>query len=65
MDIKSNFQDLRIVKNKSVESIFFQIPVSVAFQEKEKFTELCNRGVRQSYPECKVAIEFKSQMTME
>ena len=64
MDIKSNFQDLRIVKNQDIESIFFQIPVSVEFQEKEKFKALCNRGFQQLYPECKVTIEFKSQMTM-
>ena len=64
MDIKSNFQDLRIVKNKSIESIFFQIPVSVEFQDKAKFKELCTRGFQQLYPECKVTIEFKSQMTM-
>ena len=64
MDIKSNFQDLRIVKNQGIESIFFQIPVSVEFQEKEKFKALCNRDFQQLYPECKVMIEFKSQMTM-
>ena len=64
MDINSNFQDLRIVKNQGIESIFFQIPVSVEFQEKEKFKALCNRGFQQLYPECKVTIEFKSQMTM-
>jgi divalent metal cation (Fe/Co/Zn/Cd) transporter len=64
MDIKTNIQDLRIVKNQGIESIFFQIPVSVEFQEKEKFKALCNRGFQQLYPECKVTIEFKSQMTM-
>ena len=64
MDIKSNIQDLRIVKNQGIESIFFQIPVYFEFQDKEKFKTLCSRDFHQLYPDCKVTIEFKSQMTM-
>ena len=33
-------------------------------QEKEKFKEQCSRDFQKLYPECKVTIEFKSQMTM-
>ena len=64
IDIKTNIQDLRIVKNQGIESIFFQIPVSFEFQDKEKFKTLCNRDFHQMYPDCKVTIEFKSQMTI-
>ena len=64
MDIKTNFQDLRIVKNQGIESILFQIPVSVEFQKKDQFRTQCSLELQQDYPGCKVTIEFKSQMTM-
>jgi len=65
MNLDTNFQDLRIVKNKNVESILFQIPIPVEFQQKEKIRSQCNQDLQQAYPNCNVTIEFKSQMSME
>jgi cation diffusion facilitator family transporter len=65
MDIKTTIQDLRIVKNQGVKSIYFQIPVSVDFQKKDQFKTQCALELQQYYHDCKVTIEFKSQMTME
>ena len=64
MEINTNIQDLRIVKNKAIESILFQVPVSIDFQEKDQFKIQCSLDLQQVYSDCKVMIEFKSQMTM-
>ena len=65
MEINTNIQDLRIVKNHGVESILFQVPVSVEFQKKEQFKTQCSHALQKTYTECNVVIEFKSQMSME
>ena len=66
LKISTGIQDLRVVKNQGsgIESILFQVPVSVEFQQKEKFQTQCSWGLEQVYPDCKVIIEFKSQMSM-
>ena len=64
MEINTNIQDLRIVKNQAIESILFQVPVAIDFQEKDQFKIQCSLDLQQVYPDCKVMIEFKSQMTM-
>ena len=64
MKISKTIQDLRVVKNQSVESILFQVPVSVEFNQKEKFRKQCREELQQLYPDCNVMIEFKSQMSM-
>ena len=66
LKISPGIQDLRVVKNQGsgIESILFQVPVSVEFQQKEKFQTQCSWELEQVYPDCKVIIEFKSQMSM-
>ena len=62
MDMTETIQDLRIVKNHDIESILFEVPVSVEFQQKEQFRIQCSRNLQQVYPDSKVTIEFKNQM---
>ena len=57
-------QDLRIVKNHQIESILFQVPISVEFNKKEEFNQHCSLDLMNKYPDCKVIIEYKSQMTI-
>ena len=64
MKISETIQDLRVVKNQAVESILFQVPVSVEFNQKEKFRKQCREELQQLYPDCTVMIEFKSQMSV-
>lgn len=63
-DLEESIQDLRIVKNHQVESILFQIPVPVEFNKQEKFSKKCSEDLGDKYPDCKIDIEFKSQMSM-
>ena len=63
MNMDTVIQDLRIVKNKNVESILFQVPVSVEFQKKAKIRTKFKKHLKEQYPECTVTIEFKSQMS--
>jgi hypothetical protein len=62
--LHESIQDLRIVKNHHVESILFQIPVPVEFNKQEKFSKKCSGDLGDKYPDCKIDIEFKSQMSM-
>jgi Co/Zn/Cd efflux system component len=66
MNMDNTIQDLRIVKNQGIgiESILFQIPVSVEFRGKEKLQTQCRQELQQAYPDCKLMIEFKSQMSL-
>ena len=64
MNMTETIQDFRVVKNHGIESILFQIPVSVEFSKNEQFRTLCERELHQMYPDCKVMIEFKNQMSM-
>ena len=63
-DLEESIQDLRIVKNHHVESILFQVPVLVEFNKQEKFSKKCSEDLSKKYPDCKIDIEFKSQMSM-
>mgnify|MGYP001088988363 FL=1 len=63
-DLEESIQDLRIVKNHHVESILFQVPVPVEFNKQEKFSKKCSEDLGKKYPDCKIDIEFKSQMSM-
>ena len=63
-DLEESIQDLRIVKNHHVESILFQVPVLVEFNKQEKFSKKCSEELSKKYPDCKIDIEFKSQMSM-
>ncbi|MBC8257306.1 MAG: cation transporter [Candidatus Marinimicrobia bacterium] len=62
--LEESIQDLRIVKNHHVESIMFQVPVPVEFDEQELFSKKCSEDLSKNYPDCKIEIEFKSQMSM-
>ena len=64
INMSETIQDLRVVKNQAVESILFQVPVSVEFNQKEKFRKQCREELQQLYPDCTVRIEFKSQMSV-
>ena len=57
-------QDLRIVKNHQIESIHFQVPVSVEFNKKEEFIRQCSLDLTSQYSDCKVIIEYKPQMSI-
>ena len=63
-DLEESIQDLRIVKNHHVESILFQVPVPVEFNKQEQFSKKCSEDLGNKYPDCKIDIEFKSQMSM-
>ena len=63
-DLEESIQDLRIVKNHHVESILFQVPVPVEFNKQEQFSKKCSEDLGYKYPDCKIDIEFKSQMSM-
>ena len=62
--MKSNVQDLRIVKNQDVESILFEVPHPVEFKEQENFRKICSLDLQTRYSNCNIIIVFKSQMTM-
>ena len=63
-NLESKIQDLRIVKNHQIESILFEVPISVEFNKKEEFKRQCSLDLTNQYPGCKVIIEYKSQMTI-
>jgi cation diffusion facilitator family transporter len=63
-NLEESIQDLRIVKNHHVESILFQVPVPVEFNKQEQFSKKCSEDLGNKYPDCKIDIEFKSQMSM-
>ena len=63
-NLEDAIQDLRIVKNKQIESILFQVPVPVEFNQKDEFKEKCSLELIQKYPNSEIMIEFKSQMSM-
>ena len=64
MKMAETIQDFRVVKNQGVESILFQVPVSVEFNQKKQFKTLCSRQLQELYPDCQVMIEYKNQMSM-
>ena len=61
-NIESKIQDLRIVKNKTIESIMFEIPVPIGFDRKDQYEKQCINELTKEYPECKVMIEYKQQI---
>ena len=63
-NLDDTIQDLRIVKNHHVESILFEVPISVEFNKKEEFNRQCSLDMMNQYPDCKIIIEYKSQMTI-
>ena len=63
-NLDSKIQDLRIVKNHQIESILFEVPISIEFNKKEEFKRQCSLDLTNQYPGCKVIIEYKSQMTI-
>ena len=63
-NLDSEIQDLRIVKNHQIESILFQVPISVEFNKKEEFNKQCSLDLIHQYPESKILIEYKSQMSI-
>ena len=63
-NLDDSIQDLRIVKHHQIESILFQVPISVEFNKKEEFNRHCRLDLMNKYPDCKVIIEYKSQMTI-
>ena len=64
MNLPETIQHLRVVKTKEVESILFQVPVSVEFYQKEEFKTKCKQELQQMFPDSNVMIEFKSQMSL-
>ena len=63
-NLDDTIQDLRIVKNHHVESILFEVPILVEFNEKEEFNRQCSLDLMNQYPDCKIIIEYKSQMSI-
>ena len=63
-NLDSKIQDLRVVKNHQIESILFEVPISIEFNKKEEFKRQCSLDLTNQYPGCKVIIEYKSQMTI-
>ena len=63
-NLDSKIQDLRIVTNDQIESILFQVPVSVEFNKKEEFNRQCSLDLTNQYPDSKIIIEYKSQMSI-
>ena len=63
-NLDDTIQDLRIVKNHTIESILFQVPISVEFNKKEEFNRQCSLDLTNQYPGCKIIIEYKSQMSI-
>jgi cation diffusion facilitator family transporter len=63
-NLKDAIQDLRIVKNQEIESILFQVPVPVEFNQTDEFKEKCSSELIHKYPNSEIMIEFKSQMSM-
>ena len=57
------FQDLRIVKNRKMESILFQVPLPMGYNGQKEFRKKCSKELKNKYPDCHIIIEFKSQMT--
>ena len=47
-----------------IESILFQVPVPVEFNQKDEFKEKCSLDLIQIYPNSEIMIEFRSQMSM-
>ena len=64
MNMVKSIQDLRVVKNRGIESILFEVPIPVEFQHKEEFQAKCSKELNQAYPDCEIKIEFKSQMSV-
>ena len=62
--LSDNIQDLRIVKNHKIESILFQVPISVEFNKKEDFNRQCSLELTNQYPDCKIIIEYKPQISI-
>ena len=63
-NLDSKIQDLRIVKNHQIESILFEVPISIEFNKKDEFKRQCSLDLTNQYSGCKVIIEYKSQMTI-
>ena len=63
-NLDDRIQDLRIVKHHQIESILFQVPISVEFNKREEFNRQCSLDLTNQYPDCKIIIEYKSQMTI-
>ena len=63
-ELLTDIQDLRIVKNHKVESILFQVPVPMEFNEKDSFRKKCSEELNLNYPDCHIIIEYKSQLIM-
>ena len=63
-NLSDKIQDLRIVKNNQIESILFEVPVSVEFNKKAEFKKQCSLDLIHQYPDCRIVIEYKSQMNI-
>jgi len=58
-----SLQDLRIVGEKPVESILFELPVPPDCEKKDELDEALREALSESHPRAAVIFEFKSQMT--
>ena len=63
-NLDDKIQDLRVVNNKQIESILFQVPIFSDFNQKEEFNRQCSLDLKNQYPDCKIIIEYKSQMSI-
>ena len=62
-NLQLEIQDLRIVKNHKVESILFQVPLPIGYNDQKEFRKKCSEDLNNKYPDCHISIEFKSQVT--
>ena len=63
-NLDDKIQDLRVVNNNQIESILFQVPILPDFNQKEEFNRQCSLDLKNQYPDCKIIIEYKSQMSI-
>ena len=63
-NLDDKIQDLRVVNNNQIESILFQVPILPDFNQKEEFNRQCSLDLKNQYPNCKIIIEYKSQMSI-
>ena len=63
-NLDDGIQDLRIVKNRQIESILFEVPIVAEFNKKEEFNRQCSLDLTNQYPDSKIIIEYKSQMSI-
>ncbi len=61
--IDAEIQDLRVVGNKTVNAIIFEVPVGLEFNKHRETQSRLENDLRGHYPQAKIQIEFRQQIT--